>query len=257
MIVRTLASGSSGNCILIQSGQTAVLVDAGISCRKITQRLRVCGLNPEDLSGILVTHEHTDHISGLSVLLKHAPLPVYASEGTCAALARRYPAVTERLMMVPAGASFLLGELTVTSFPTPHDAAESLGYRLSDGEHSAAVTTDLGRVPEHLRQTITGADLVLLETNYDLPTLRSGPYPYYLQKRILSDTGHLRNEDAAELAVHLARTGTGTLVLAHLSAQNNTPELARTAVQGALDEAGLSPLVSVAPRDALSDAFIL
>lgn len=257
MIVRTLASGSSGNSILISAKGSAVLVDAGISCRKITNRLRDCGLTPGELEGILVTHEHTDHVSGLPVLLKRWKLPVYATEGTCAALANRYPAIAPYLMMIPVNGFFDLGALTVTTFPTPHDAASSVGYLLSDGVKTAAIATDLGEVTDYVRARITGAELVLLETNHDIPTLRTGPYPYPLQERILSNVGHLCNEAAAEFAVHLAKNGTKTFLLAHLSKENNTPELAYAAVHSALEEAGLSPVVEVAPRDELSDPFEL
>ncbi|MCD8352968.1 MAG: MBL fold metallo-hydrolase [Clostridiales bacterium] len=255
MLLRTLASGSSGNSVLIQSGSSAVLVDAGISCRKITQRLRDCGLTPGDLNGILVTHEHTDHIAGLGVLMKHCNVPIYASGGTCAALVRKYPVTQNHLMLVPAGTCFDLAGLTVTSFPTPHDAADSVGYRVSDGKRSAAVATDLGRATDYIRSVLTGTDLVLLESNHDVASLRSGPYPYYLQERILSDIGHLCNEAAAELAVYLARQGTGTLVLGHLSKENNTPELAYSVVQKALQREGLSPRLGLAPRDELSQIY--
>lgn len=257
MFLRTLASGSSGNSVLVQSGETALLVDAGISCRKITQRLKACGLTPEALSGILITHEHLDHVSGLAVLLKHHDVTLYASPGTCQVLACKYPVTREHLMAVPANSYFSLDGLTVTSFPTPHDAAESVGYRIDDGEKSLSIATDLGQVPELLRRTITGSDLVLLETNHDVETLRNGPYPYYLQQRILGGLGHLCNEEAAALAVYLARHGTASLVLAHLSRENNTPELARSVVQEALRQQGLSPLVTVAPRDELSPVFEL
>ncbi|MCD8190316.1 MAG: MBL fold metallo-hydrolase [Clostridiales bacterium] len=255
MYFRTLASGSSGNSILIQSGSSAVLVDAGISCRKITQRLGACGLTPGDLNGILVTHEHADHIAGLGVLMKRCNVPIYASGGTCAALVRKYPVTQNHLMLVPAGSCFDLAGLTVTAFPTPHDAADSVGYRISDGDKSAAVATDLGQVTDYIRGILTGTDLVLLESNHDIASLRSGPYPYYLQERILSDIGHLCNEAAAELAVYLARQGTKTLVLGHLSRENNTPELAYSVVQKALQREGLTPRLGLAPRDELSQEY--
>lgn len=257
MILRTLASGSSGNCILVQSGSTAVLVDAGISCRKITQRLWDCGLTPEDLSGILITHEHNDHVAGLPVFLKHHNLPVYATEGTCAVLAGKYPGTGSHLMVVPADSYFELGCMTITAFSTPHDAADSVGFLFSNGEKKAAIATDLGEVTEYISEIVTGADLVLLETNHDIPMVRTGPYPYHLQERILSGLGHLCNEAAAEFAVHLAKHGTHTLVLAHLSKENNTPELAYAAVHNALEQESCTPLVAVAPRDALSDVFTL
>ncbi len=255
MTLRTLASGSSGNCILIQSEGTSVLIDAGISCRKITQRLKECGVAPETLDGILITHEHNDHVAGLQVFCKRHRVPVYASEGTCPVLAYRYPAAAPHLMMIPADSYFELGGLTVTAFSTPHDAADSVGYLLSDGTSSAAVATDLGQVTDHVRDIITGADIVLLETNHDVAMLRNGPYPYLLQERILSGVGHLCNDAAAELAVHLARTGTKTLVLAHLSKDNNSEALALHTVRGALEDDGLSPVIAAAPRDELSPIF--
>lgn len=257
MILRTLASGSSGNSILIRSGSTALLVDAGISCRKITQRLKSCGLRPEDLSGILITHEHTDHICGLGVLLKHHPIPIYATAGTCEFLAQKYPVTAPHLMMIPPASYFELGDLTVTAFPTPHDAVESVGYLLSDGERTAAIATDLGEVTDYIRELISEAQLVLLEANHDIPMVRTGPYPYPLQERILGCLGHLCNEAAAQFAVELARNRTVSFILAHLSKENNTQELAYGVVEEALREAGVLDRVSVsvAPRDELSDEF--
>lgn len=257
MILRTLASSSGGNCVLIQSGGTNVLLDAGISCRKITQRLRECGLTPGDLSGILVTHEHTDHVAGLSVLLRRRHIPVYASEGTCNALAFRQPDVARHLMVAPAGSYFQMGGLTVTSFPTSHDAAQSVGYTVSDGTHTAALVTDLGEVTDYVEQVVSGSHLVLLEANHDVGMVRNGPYPRHLQERILGRKGHLCNEAAADFALWLARRGTGRFVLSHLSQDNNRPELARAAVEGALEREGLKAQVCLAPRDALSAVFAL
>lgn len=255
MLLRTLASSSSGNSILIQSGKTVLLIDAGISCQKITQRLKLCGISPSDLTGILVTHEHTDHVAGLRVLLKGRSVPVYASEGTCEVLAYRYPTIAQNLMAVPAGCYFELGDLTVTAFSTPHDAADSVGYVVSDGVHSIAIATDLGEISASVMAHITGADLVLLEANHDIPTLQNGSYPYALKERILGSCGHLCNELAASFAVHLAQHGTGTFILAHLSKHNNTPKLALSAVQSALRAEGLSPTVYIAPDDELSECF--
>lgn len=257
MLIHTLASGSSGNAVLIQSGDSAVLIDAGISCRKITQRLKAVGLTVEALSGILITHEHSDHICGLPVLLKYHPVPVYASTGTCAAIADKYPAVREHLMAFPAGSYFELGALTVTSFSTPHDAADSVGYLVSDGEKTAAVLTDLGQVPDYIAELASHADAAILEANHDVDMLRRGPYPYPLQERVLGGFGHLCNEAAAALAVHLALSGTKALVLAHLSRENNTPELARFAVEKALNQHDLHPLLTVAPRDELSEKILV
>lgn len=257
MIIRTLASGSSGNAILVQSKHSALLIDAGISCRKITTRLKTCGLTMGDLDGILITHEHSDHICGLNTLVKHHDTPVYASNGTCAAIVHKIPQARESLMAFPAGSYFELGGFTVTSFATPHDAADPVGYLISDGEKTAAIMTDLGMIPEPIAEMVTGADTVLLETNHDIDMLRRGPYPYPLQERILGQFGHLCNEVAADFAVHLARTGTHTLILAHLSKDNNTPEMAEFTVKKLLAQYDLHPNLAVAPRDALSEAFSL
>ena len=257
MILRTLASSSGGNCILLQSGGTNLLLDAGISCRKITQRLKECGLTPGDLTGILVTHEHMDHVAGLPVLLKRRHIPVYASEGTCNALAFRQPEVAAHLMVAPAGSYFELGGVTITSFPTSHDAAQSVGYTVSDGTHTAAVVTDLGEVTDYVERVVSGSELVLLESNHDVGMVRNGPYPRHLQERILGKRGHLCNEAAADFALRLAEQGTRRFVLSHLSRDNNTPELARTAVSGALEREHFSAQVCVAPRDELSAAFVL
>lgn len=257
MMIRTLASGSSGNSVLIQFGPSAILVDAGISCRKITQRLKACGLCVEDLDGILITHEHSDHICGLSTLAKHHTVSIYASNGTCAAIADKYPCTRDSLLAFPAGSYFNLGPFTVTSFSTPHDAADPVGYLISDGSKTVAIMTDLGVIPDHITELVTGAETVMLETNHDIDMLRNGPYPYPLQERILGQFGHLCNEVAADFAVHLAQNGTHTLILAHLSRENNTPELARFVVEKMLAQHNLHPTLVVAPRDSLSEAFSL
>lgn len=252
MHLRAFASSSRGNCSLLYNQDTALLVDAGISCRKIKQRLQTAGLTPDDLSGILITHEHTDHIAGLSVLLKNYDIPLYATPGTALVLARKIPHARELLRPLPAGSQFQVGSLAVQSFSTSHDAADSVGYRLTSGGHSAVIATDLGRVTSLVMDAAFGADLALIEANHDVDWLRDGPYPYALQNRILGDRGHLSNEASAEFAVSLAAAGTHTLLLAHLSPENNTPERARTVVQGALERAHLRPEVDVLPRDECS-----
>lgn len=255
MQLRTFASSSRGNCSLISGSNTALLVDAGISCRKICQRLLTAKLSPEDLSGILITHEHADHISGLPVFLKHHPVPVYATPGTSLVLARKIPLICDLLRPLPAGSDFVLGDLSIQSFSTSHDAADSVGYRITDQQKTAVIATDLGRVTSIVLDAVFGADLALIEANHDEDWLRSGPYPYALQNRILSDRGHLSNEASAEFAVSLAAAGTQTLLLAHLSEENNSPERAQTVVQCALERAHLTPALAVLPSDQCSDVF--
>lgn len=242
MTVTTLASGSSGNCILISHGDTHLLVDVGISCRRIKTALAALGLGCGDLSGILITHEHSDHISGLATLFKQYHLPVWCSAGTGRQLVYRIAFLGEVLHTFRPGEAFTVGGLTVNPFPTCHDAAESVGYTFTDGEHKLALVTDLGVVTAVVEQAICGCDLLLAEANHDPDLLTSGPYPYYLKQRILGERGHLSNAACAALA---AKSGAKTVILAHLSAENNTPSLALSAVRAAV---GSDVCVEVAPR---------
>ena len=250
--VHTLASGSSGNALLLSCGSTHLLVDAGISCRRITAALREVGVAPEALTAILITHTHTDHISGLQVLLKKTLCPVRAFSRTCRELEYRLAGISGRLSPMDACVRYTVGGCTVTAFPTSHDAPGSCGYRFDTADGSVGLMTDTGFVTEEAADILPGVDLAVLESNHDVEAVRSGPYPYYLKQRILGDRGHLPNEAAARFAVTLAEHGASEIVLAHLSQENNTPAMARSAVETALSAAGLAPALSVAPRDRLS-----
>ena len=230
--VHTLASGSSGNALVISCNETHLLLDAGISCRRISTALRELELTPADLTAILITHTHTDHIAGLSTLLKRCEAPVIGTRQTLWTLADRLGVGGGRLEPLEPGAPAALGDCQVSAFPT-------------------------GFVTDEAAETLTGVDLAVLEANHDVETLQSGPYPYYLKRRILGAGGHLCNEEAARFAVALAGSGTEEIVLAHLSRENNTPAMALRAVETALSAAGLSPALSVAPRDTLGPAHIL
>lgn len=242
MTVTTLASGSSGNCILISHQTVHVLVDAGISCRRIKNALGTLGLNPAELAGVLITHEHADHISGLATLFKQYHLPVWCSRGTGRQLCYRIAFLDEVLHTFQPGEGFALDNLQVGTFATLHDAADPVGYTFFDGNRKAAVVTDLGVVTSVVEDSVRGADLLVAEANHDPGMLRDGPYPYYLKQRILGDHGHLSNYACAELA---CRTGAKTVVLAHLSAENNSPRLALQTVR---DAVGANTTVEVAPR---------
>lgn len=252
LTLTTLASGSSGNCLLVSDGTCHVLVDAGISCRRICRGLRELGVDPARLSGVLITHEHSDHISGLATLTKQFRLPVYASRGTARQLCYRIAVLDEVIRPFDAGAQFPVADLAVGSFPTSHDAADSVGYSLTDGKRKAAVATDLGVVTDVVYEGIRGANLVVLEANHDVEWLTSGPYPYFLKERILGERGHLSNEAGAQLACAAAAGGAGALLLAHLSQENNTPARAYEVARGALERQGMSVgkdvLLEVAPR---------
>ena len=250
--VHTLASGSSGNALVISCGETHLLLDAGISCRRISTALRELELTPADLTAILITHTHTDHIAGLSTLLKRCEAPVIGTRQTLWTLADRLGVGGGRLEPLEPGAPAALGDCQVSAFPTSHDAPGSCGYRIDTGDGSVGVLTDSGFVTDEAAETLTGVDLAVLEANHDVETLQSGPYPYYLKRRILGDHGHLSNEAGAALACTAVRAGARTVILAHLSAENNTPARARNAVALALSAMGADPdrdlRLSVAPR---------
>lgn len=250
--VHTLASGSSGNALLVSCGDTHLLVDAGISCRRITTSLQSLGLAPGDLSAIFITHTHSDHISGLQTLLKRTTCPIQSSERVCRELEYRLAGISERLLPMPLCEAFQTGNFQVTPFPISHDAPGACGFRFDTADGSMGLLTDTGYVTDEAEELLPGVDLAILESNHDVESVRSGPYPYYLKQRILGIDGHLSNETAAEFAVTLAQAGTSEIVLAHLSQENNTPAMARNAVETALSVAGLAPALSVAPRSELS-----
>ena len=237
MRVHVFASGSSGNCLLLEDRDTKILIDAGISMRRVAAALSGLGCTMEDICGVLITHEHSDHISGLESLVKGRDLPVCAPRTVAARLLGALPALQERLRVIPVGESFALGQLRVTAFHTAHDTDESVGYRV-EGQGVYAHATDTGCVTEEMRAAMRGADTVLLESNHDEQMLRYGPYPFYLKKRILSTRGHLSNADCAAFARELAESGTRQIVLAHLSRENNRPEKAMETAWKALNGTG-------------------
>ena len=259
MEVCTLASGSSGNCLLVSAGKTRLLVDAGISARRVCASLAQLDLTAADLTGVLITHEHSDHISGLATLTKRFALPVYTSPGTARQLCFRIAALEDLVRPVDPGECFEAGEIGVETFPTSHDAAEPMGFALNHGGKKAAVVTDLGYVSDAVRAGIAGAGLLVCEANHDVEWLRSGPYPYYLKARILGDKGHLSNEAGGELARMAVERGAATVILAHLSAENNTPARARQVVADTLARAGIDPerdvTLTAAPRCELGKRY--
>lgn len=248
----TIASSSAGNASLVCHEDTHILIDAGVSCRRITQSLAVLNLTLEDIDAILITHEHIDHVRALGTLQKKCAVPLYASRGTAAAL--DYPA--ERVHAFAPGDAFTVGSLRALPFRTSHDARESVGYRIESGDGSLAVLTDTGCITDEAHDLALGADTLLLEANHDVEMLTTGPYPYPLKRRILGEYGHLSNEAAAEFAVECVRAGTSDILLAHLSGENNTPDLAEYAVGRALQARGLSVRLAAAPRDTISEVHI-
>ena len=257
MRIALLASGSSGNSLLIRSGRTSVLVDAGISARRLSRSVRESGADPGAIGAVLVTHEHSDHVCGLPVLARETRVPVIATAGTLREIGPALPACCET-SVVSAGARFDVWDLTVSVFPVSHDAAEPVGFSITDGAHRVAVATDLGMVGPDAREHLRAADCVVLECNHDERMLLDGPYPWHLKQRVLGDTGHLSNGAASREIERLGDGPLSTLVLAHLSRRNNTPDLAHEAAAGALRRAGrpdvsvlvAAPFAVVGPFDA-------
>ena len=244
LAICSLASGSSGNCYVIRGGDTFVLVDAGISGRQIRERLTAIGLAPSRLSAVLVTHSHSDHVKGLAGLLRATDARVYANPATAADSGIAVP--EERLQVFETGQSFTVGELQVESFPVSHDTADPVGFSFCRGGKQLSIVTDTGIVTPPVMDQIRSADLLVLESNHDENILRMGRYPWFLKQRILGEKGHLSNEAAAralaaaleeELAAGLIRPR--TVLLAHLSQENNFPEMAMATMSNILEERGL------------------
>ena len=250
-----LYSGSSGNALFCQAGNTRVLIDAGKPGRSIEDALRLLDVAPETLDALLITHEHSDHILGAGVLARRYGLPVYATHGTWLGMEDKIGKIPlEQRREIAAGRGFLLGELGVEPFSIPHDAADPVGFRLWSGEASVATATDLGHFPREVYERIAGSSLILLESNHDPDMLRANPhYSAPLKQRILGARGHLSNETCAEALLALIRAGTRSIILGHLSGENNTPELAMRVAAAALEREGIRPGADVQLRVALRD----
>ncbi len=236
----TLFSGSGGNCSYIGCGGSGILIDAGVSARRLEKALTDREIDPASIQAILVTHEHVDHVQGIKVLAKRYGYPIYASCGTLSALAadNRLPADADIYEM---NGPVSVADMQVTMFHTSHDSAESAGYTVETATgRKMAVCTDTGVLTDEAWDAITGCHLVQMESNHDVHMLETGVYPYPLKQRILSDRGHLSNDICAAALPMLAQTGTTRFILSHLSKENNTPILARASSAAALTAAGLT-----------------
>ncbi len=257
----TLASGSSGNSAYVGSSEAGILVDAGISCRSILAGLDAQRVPLEQIQAIFITHEHIDHIRGLKVLMKRLQVPLFASEPVLEFLAAN-DAVPAGTRLEPInGESVPVAGMRVSSFRTSHDSIHSLGFRIETADdRRIGICTDLGFVSDEVRRNLSGCDLVLLESNYEPAMLMNGRYPYYLKKRIAGQKGHLSNEDCAAFLPELVRTGTSRIVLAHLSKENNHPDLAyQTAFSGLCNSRmamGEDYILSVAKRSEPGECLI-
>jgi phosphoribosyl 1,2-cyclic phosphodiesterase len=238
--VSVLASGSRGNTAVVESSRARLLVDAGISCRETFKRLKLADLEPRSLSAILITHEHSDHVNGLAVLAKKLDIPVFMTGGTHQAWARSLRDDAGQLPKLPkleifsAGRQFQIADITVMPFTIPHDAADPVGFTFHAEGAKIAFATDLGYVPASVRDHLRRCDVLILESNHDVEMLRVGPYPWSVKQRVMSRVGHLSNDSLAQFFAEDYDGGASHIVLAHLSEQNNHPEVARRTAEQAL-----------------------
>lgn len=233
--VYTLFSGSRGNSVYVRCGDVSLLVDAGMSARAMQSALRSVGSSLERISAIFITHEHGDHIRGVEVIAKKYGIPVHATAPTAAYISCDPAYLTAHAPCY----EFAVGDIEISSFRTPHDSACSVGYVISADGCSIGVATDLGCMPDSVIERLCGCTAVVLESNHDVDMLIRGPYPQSLKRRILSRNGHLSNADCADCVCILSRNGVKNILLAHLSGENNLPELAFEASAGAMEQRGL------------------
>ncbi len=263
MRLMSIASGSSGNCIYIGSEQAHILVDAGISGKRIEKGLNSLELTGKDIDGIFVTHEHSDHIKGLGVLARKYEIPIYTTGGTVDAMVK-----SGNLGKLPEGIFHEIQEdkdvsikdLTIHPFAISHDAAQPVGYRFQCGERSIGIATDLGKYNDYIVNNLQNLDALLLEANHDIRMLQVGKYPYYLKQRILGERGHLSNENAGKLLCRLLHDNLKAVFLGHLSRENNYEELAYETVCSEVT-LGDNPYkshdfkIQVAKRDCISEVI--
>ncbi len=253
----SLYSGSSGNSLLVQSDNTNILVDAGVSCRKIENALNDLDVLPESIDGILVTHEHTDHVQGLGTLVKKFNIPVYVNQETLDAMPKQKDKIPDdKINLFKVQDHFEINDLKIEPFKIPHDAANPCGFSIFNNDKKMSIATDIGEITWDILKQLEDSSFLLLESNYDPEVLRCAPYPYPLKKRIASSTGHLSNSKAGKTISYLLQSGLKTAMLGHLSKHSNFPELAyKTVVEELIsnnyNENSLK--LSVASRDSHSN----
>jgi len=250
----SLFSGSSGNALFVREGSTSILVDAGISMKRIFSALDSIGTDPKELSAIFISHEHNDHIKGAGIISRKLNIPIYANENTWAKMINLIGRVApENIRIFETGKQFRLGDIEIKPFAIPHDAAEPVGFNIFANDRKLTIATDIGHVNPEILAHVEGSNLILLESNHDLKMLQIGPYPYQLKRRIAGKFGHLSNDSASEIIMHLCKCGTSSFILGHLSKENNFPELAYLTAENTLRAMDLvigeDVFVEIASRD--------
>ncbi len=235
----TIASSSGGNCVYIGTENTNILIDAGLSGKRIEEGLGELELTGHDIDAVFVTHEHSDHVDGIGVLSRRYDIPVYATEGTWENMPAKVGELRPRnKMAVYADEYCIFNDLCILPFEIPHDAAEPVGYCIMTDSHKVTIATDIGHITENVKENIKGSSALLLESNHDIDMLKNGPYNYSLKQRILSDKGHLSNSVAGSFLSRVADSKLKYVFLGHLSKENNTPRLAFDTVSNIVTESG-------------------
>lgn len=259
MLFYPLFSGSGGNASLLETGGTRILIDAGVTGTALTRALLEIDVDPRSVNALLVTHEHSDHVSGVGVFSRKYGVPVYANRGTWKGMRARVGKIApENVRVFETNREFYVQGVNVMPFKTPHDALESVGYRLSRKGKHICVMTDIGVAEPRILDAAAGADLLLIEANHDVDMLKAGGYPYVLKCRILSDVGHLSNESAGKALAKLYLRGVKRAILGHLSRDNNMEELALETVRAVLRDEDIADAafeLSVAHRDRLTGCY--
>lgn len=254
----SLFSSSSGNATYIGTGKSGILIDAGVSAKKLKEALQSREIDPNSINAIFVTHEHSDHIKGIRVFASAHKIPVYATQGTLKGMQEAEVLNGKFPFYVVQKDGIEVGGMFIKPFETPHDSYESCGYTVElPDERKAAIATDIGHMTNEIMNSLVGCDLVMLESNHDIGMLENGEYPYYLKRRILSERGHLSNEACSQAAAELIEKGTTRLFLGHLSTDNNIPELAYQTSYAAIYETGAvldrDYMLKVNPKENLED----
>lgn len=243
MIFCSLYSGSSGNSMFISSENTRILVDAGLSGKKIIEGLEQINEDPSELDGIFITHEHVDHIKGAGIISRKFDVPIYANEKTWSSMEKNLGKIKEKnIKIIPKRSVIAIKDLDVISFNTPHDAVAPMGYTFHSKGKKISIATDIGTFTEEIKNNLAESEVILLEANHDVQMLKYGPYPYDLKRRVLSEIGHLSNEDCGKAILDILKQKDmkRKIVLGHLSNTNNVPELAYRAVKNILDQRSLN-----------------